>query len=60
MRSKCVGGGGKYDMTFGVVRSGWYWAGGRGGGVFMMFFHRMACVFLRIRATRIHDFHGAA
>ena len=47
-------------MTFGVVRSGWYWAGGRGGGVFMMFFHRMACVFLRIRATRIHDFHGAA
>ena len=26
------------DVPFGVVRSVWYWEGGRGGGVFMMDF----------------------
>ena len=32
-------------LIFGVVSRGWYWAGGRGGGVFMMVFLRMTCVF---------------
>ena len=32
-------------LIFGVVSRGWYWAGSRGGGVFMMGFLRMACVF---------------
>ena len=32
------------EVIFGVVSGGWYWVGELEHGVFMIVFHRMACV----------------